>query len=96
MNFVGVDLNTASAPLLAYVSGIGETVAKNIVKMREELGGFNSREQLLKVSRFSGKVFEQSGGFLNHELLERSFISSEYSIDIQFIRRCIRLLNRAH
>ena len=64
VNYVGVDLNTASAPLLAYVSGIGDSVAKNIVKMREELGGFNSREQLLKVSRFSQKVFEQSGGFL--------------------------------
>ena len=78
VNFVGVDLNTASAPLLAYVSGIGETVAKNIVKMREELGGFNSREQLLKVSRFSGKVFEQSGGFLR-------IYGGEHPLDATFI-----------
>ncbi len=78
VNFVGVDLNTASAPLLAYVSGIGETVAKNIVKMREELGGFNSREQLLKVSRFSQKVFEQSGGFLR-------IYGGEHPLDATFI-----------
>jgi len=64
VNFVGVDLNTASAPLLAYVSGIGESVAKNIVKKREELGGFKERAELLNVSRFSQKIFEQSGGFL--------------------------------
>ncbi len=78
VNFVGVDLNTASAPLLAYVSGIGDTVAKNIVKMREELGGFNSREQLLKVSRFSQKVFEQSGGFLR-------IYGGEHPLDATFI-----------
>lgn len=64
VNFVGVDLNTASAPLLSYVSGIGPTVAKNVVKYRDEKGGFKSRDELLKVSRFSQKVFEQSAGFL--------------------------------
>src|SRR5690606_37347610 len=64
VNFVGVDLNTASAPLLSYVSGIGPTVAKNVVKYRDEKGGFKSREELLKVSRFSQKIFEQSAGFL--------------------------------
>jgi len=64
VNFVGVDLNTASAPLLAYVSGIGEGLAKNIVKKREELGGFKNRQNLLEVTRFSPKIFEQSGGFL--------------------------------
>ena len=64
VNFVGVDLNTASAPLLSFISGIGPSVANNVVKKREELGGFEDRSQLLKVSRFSPKVFEQSAGFL--------------------------------
>lgn len=64
VNFVGVDLNTASAPLLSYISGIGPSVAENIVKHREKIGGFKSRDELLKVSRFTNKVFEQSAGFL--------------------------------
>jgi protein Tex len=64
VNFVGVDLNTASAPLLSYVSGIGPTVAQNVVKYRDLNGGFKSRADLLKVSRFTQKVFEQSAGFL--------------------------------
>jgi len=64
VNFVGVDLNTASAPLLSYVSGIGPTVAQNVVKYRDQNGGFKSRSDLLKVSRFTQKVFEQSAGFL--------------------------------
>jgi uncharacterized protein len=64
VNFVGVDLNTASAPLLSYVSGIGPTVAQNVVKYRDTNGGFKSRAELLKVTRFSQKVFEQSAGFL--------------------------------
>lgn len=64
VNFVGVDLNTASAPLLSYVSGIGPTVAQNVVKFRDTNKGFKSRADLLKVPRFSQKVFEQSAGFL--------------------------------
>jgi uncharacterized protein len=64
VNFVGVDLNTASAPLLSYISGIGPTVAQNIVKAREKNGGFKNREELLSVARFSQKIFEQSAGFL--------------------------------
>jgi protein Tex len=64
VNFVGVDLNTASAPLLSYVSGIGPTVAQNVVKYRNEKGAFKSRAELLKVARFSQKLFEQSAGFL--------------------------------
>jgi uncharacterized protein len=81
VNFVGVDLNTASAPLLAYVSGIGPTVAKNIVKHREEKGAFKSRQDLLKVSRFSQKVFEQCAGFLrlyhSENPLDSTFIHPE-------------------
>jgi protein Tex len=64
VNFVGVDLNTASAPLLSYVSGIGPSVAQNVVKFRDQHGGFKSRQELLKVSRFTQKIFEQSAGFL--------------------------------
>ena len=64
VNFVGVDLNTASAPLLSHISGIGPSVAENIVKHRSKIGGFNNRSELLDVSRFSKKVFEQSAGFL--------------------------------
>lgn len=64
VNYVGVDINTASAPLLSYISGIGPTLADNIVKHRGEIKGFKKREELLKVSRFSQKVFEQSAGFL--------------------------------
>lgn len=64
VNYVGVDLNTASAPLLSFVSGIGPSVAQNVVKYRDEKGGFKNRQELLKVSRFTQKVFEQSAGFL--------------------------------
>jgi len=64
VNQVGVNLNTASKHLLAYVSGIGTTLAGNIIKYRNEIGGFSSREQLLKVPRLGGKAFEQCAGFL--------------------------------
>jgi protein Tex len=64
VNSVGVNLNTASKHLLAYVSGIGGTLADNIVKYRNETGRFTSRQQLLKVPRLGGKVFEQCAGFL--------------------------------
>lgn len=64
VNYVGVDLNTASAPLLSYISGIGPSIAENIVKTREKKGIFVSRSDLLGVSRFSDKIFQQSAGFL--------------------------------
>ena len=64
VNFVGVDLNTASWALLSFVSGISETLAKAIVSLRDELGGFSRREQLLEVPRFGKKAFEQAAGFL--------------------------------
>lgn len=64
VNGVGVELNTASRQLLSYVSGIGETLAKNIVEYRNEHGAFKSRKELLKVSRMGDKVFEQCSGFL--------------------------------
>lgn len=64
VNSVGVDLNTASAPLLQYISGINMTIASNIVKYREEEGRFTSRAQLKKVSKLGPKAFEQCAGFL--------------------------------
>ncbi len=64
VNSVGVDLNTASAPLLQYISGINGTIASNIVKYREEEGRFTSRAQLKKVSKLGPKAFEQCAGFL--------------------------------
>jgi uncharacterized protein len=64
VNYVGVDLNTASSSLLAYVAGINAAVANNIVKHREVNGPFRNRKQLLKVSKLGPKAFEQAAGFL--------------------------------
>lgn len=64
VNKVGVDLNTASAPLLEYVSGISKALAKNIVAYREENGAFSSRSQLLKVAKLGPKAYEQCAGFM--------------------------------
>ncbi|SDG66454.1 Tex family protein [Marvinbryantia formatexigens] len=64
VNKVGVDLNTASASLLEYVSGITKTIAKNIVAYREENGRFTDRKQLLKVAKLGPKAYEQCAGFL--------------------------------
>ncbi len=64
VNKVGVDLNTASAPLLTYISGISSTIAKNIVAYREAHGKFTNRQQLLKVDKLGAKAFEQCAGFL--------------------------------
>lgn len=64
VNRVGVDLNTASASLLEYISGISKTIAKNIVAYREENGEFVSRSQLLKVAKLGPKAYEQCAGFM--------------------------------
>lgn len=64
VNNVGVDLNTASAPLLEYVSGISKTIAKNIVEYREENGQFQTRKDLLSVAKLGPKAFEQCAGFM--------------------------------
>lgn len=73
VNRVGVELNTASAPLLSYVAGLGPTLARNIVEYRDGRGGIESRAQLLDVPRLGPKAFEQAAGFLriraaNHPL----------------------------
>ena len=81
VNSVGVDLNTASAPLLAYIAGLSSQVAKNIVKFREENGKFKSRKQLLKVAKLGPKAFEQCAGFLRiaggDEILDSTSVHPE-------------------
>ncbi|HOL17607.1 MAG TPA: helix-hairpin-helix domain-containing protein, partial [Bacillota bacterium] len=81
VNSVGVDLNTASAPLLSYVAGINKTVAERIVAFRDSNGGITSREQLLEVSGLGPKVFKQCAGFLrlpdSPDYLERSAVHPE-------------------
>ncbi len=64
VNAVGVDVNTASVPLLARVSGLNQSIASNIVSLRDQQGSFKNRKALLKVSRFGDKTFEQAAGFL--------------------------------
>lgn len=64
VNFVGVELNTASKELLSYVSGVGPALARNIVEFRDENGPFSSREELKNVPRFGAKAFQQAAGFL--------------------------------
>lgn len=64
VNKVGVDLNTASAPLLSYISGVSSTIAKNIVVYREENGSFKDRKELLKVAKLGPKAYEQCAGFM--------------------------------
>jgi uncharacterized protein len=67
VNLVGVNLNTASKHLLTYVSGLGPVLAQNVVVLRQEIGGFTSREQLMEVPRMGAKAFEQCAGFLRIE-----------------------------
>lgn len=64
VNYVGVNLNTASPSLLSYVSGLNKTLAKNLINYRDENGAFTVREDLLKVTRFGPKSFQQAAGFL--------------------------------
>lgn len=85
VNNVGVNLNTASKHLLSYVSGIGGTLADNIIKHRNEIGKFSSRKQLLNVPRLGGKAFEQCAGFLRikegENILDNSAVHPEaYSL----------------
>ena len=85
VNYVGVELNTASKELLSYVSGIGPSLARNIIDYRNEHGPFPSRESLKQVPRFGAKAFEQSAGFLRirdaENPLDRSAVHPEsYSV----------------
>jgi uncharacterized protein len=85
VNFVGVNLNTASWALLSYVSGVGPALAKTIVRHRDEYGKFASRKGLTDVARFGAKAFEQAAGFLrirggNHPLDNTSVHPERYQV----------------
>ncbi len=91
VNRVGVDLNTASASLLEYVSGVNKTIAKNIVSYREENGRFTTRRQLLKVAKLGPKAYEQCAGFLRiaggKEPLDATGVHPEsYSVAEELLR----------
>ncbi len=93
VNNVGVELNTASAELLAHVSGLGPVLAQNIIKYRNDNGPFSSRKQLLKVTRLGAKAFEQCAGFLRirdaKNPLDASAVHPEqYAIVEQMARDC--------
>ena len=92
VNRVGVDLNTASASLLSYVSGINMSIAKNIVAYREENGSFKNRKQLLKVSKLGPKAFTQCAGFCRisggDEILDST------SVHPESYEACEKLLER--
>ena len=90
VNRVGVDLNTASAPLLQYVSGINSSIAKNIVTYREKNGRFTNREQLLKVDKLGAKAYQQCAGFLRisdgDNFLDATSVHPEsYDATLQFM-----------
>ncbi len=93
VNSVGVDLNTASAPLLTQVAGINAGIAKNIVSYREEVGAFRSRKELLKVPKLGPKAFEQCAGFLRvsggDEPLDNTAVHPEsYPAAKLFLKKC--------
>mgnify|MGYP005839955609 CR=1 FL=1 len=81
VNAVGVDVNTASKSILRYVSGIGDTLAQNIIAYRKENGDFKNRKELLKVPRLGNKAFEQSAGFLRindgNQVLDKTAVHPE-------------------
>lgn len=93
VNSVGVDVNTASAPLLSYVSGIGPSLAGNIVAYREENGRFDSRKALLGVPKLGKKAFEQAAGFLRipdgSDPLDNTAVHPEsYAAARKLLKRC--------
>lgn len=92
VNKVGVDLNTASAPLLQYISGISSAIAKNIVAYREKNGRFTNREQLLNVDKLGAKAYEQCAGFLriqggDNPLDATSVHPESYAATLQFMHK---------
>ncbi len=98
VNSVGVDLNTASAPLLSRVSGINATVAKNIVEFRDENGEFKERSQLKKVPKLGAKAFEQCAGFLrvpeSKNVLDNTGVHPEsYSAAKDLLKLCCYTLD---
>jgi protein Tex len=95
VNYVGVDLNTASKELLTFVSGMTPTVAKNIVNYRNENGAFKNRRQLLKVPKLGPKAFEQAAGFLRirngDNLLDNTAVHPESYAVVQAIAKDLNL-----
>lgn len=87
VNAVGVDLNTASVPLLSRVAGVNAGIAKNILTYREENGAFSDRKQLLKVPKLGKKAYEQCAGFLRIPEAKNLLDNTEY------IRNLTRLVN---
>ena len=92
VNSVGVDLNTASAALLAYIAGLNMSIAKNIVAHRTKLGGFQTREQLLKVPKLGAKAYEQCAGFLriptSSNILDNTGVHPEsYEIAMKLLKQ---------
>ncbi|TDG12969.1 RNA-binding transcriptional accessory protein [Seongchinamella unica] len=95
VNAVGVDVNTASVPLLTRVSGLNQSIATNIVQLRDTQGSFSTRKDLLKVSRFGDKTFEQAAGFLRvsggDNPLDASAVHPEsYGVVEQIAAQCHR------
>ncbi|NCA77161.1 MAG: RNA-binding transcriptional accessory protein [Alphaproteobacteria bacterium] len=94
VNRVGVEVNTASEELLTYVSGVGPSLAKNIISYRDESGPFRSRTDFRKVARFGDKAFEQAAGFLRihdaENLLDRSAVHPE---SYHIVDRMVRTLS---
>ncbi|MBU2492311.1 MAG: RNA-binding transcriptional accessory protein [Bacteroidetes bacterium] len=93
VNYVGVDINTASSALLTYVSGLNKRIANNIIKHREKIGKFTKREQILEVSGVGEKLFEQSAGFLKipsgENPLDNTFIHPEsYKATEKLLKLC--------
>ena len=93
VNYVGVDVNTASASLLNYVSGLNKRIANNVVKYREKLGRFSNRKELMEVSGMGEKAFEQCAGFLKipdgENPLDNTFIHPEsYEATIKLLKLC--------
>ncbi len=93
VNKVGVDLNTASASLLEYISGITKVIAKNIVSYREENGRFRSRRELLKVPKLGPKAFEQCAGFMR--ILNGENPLDATSVHPESYEACLKLLKKA-
>jgi uncharacterized protein len=94
VNAVGVELNSASEQLLSYVSGVGPQIASNIVKYRNENGGFKSRKQLLKVPRLGEKAYEQCAGFLRiHDAAQPLDASAVHPESYHIVEKMAKRLN---
>ena len=94
VNAVGVELNSASEQLLSYVSGVGPQIASNIVKYRNENGGFKNRKQLLKVPRLGEKAYEQCAGFLRiHDAEQPLDASAVHPESYHIVEKMAKRLN---